>query len=165
MENKVYWITGLAGSGKTTLAKSLFSTLKEQGKCAVLLDGDVLREVFGSEKEYTRSARLELAWRNAKLCKFLSDQGINAVCATISLFHDVQEWNRNNIKGYCEIYLDVPMAVLEQRDQKGLYSQAKAGLVRDVVGVDIEPEFPKSPDFIGRVDMNTRATVEKILNL
>jgi adenylylsulfate kinase len=78
----------------------------------------------------------------------LADQGQIVVCCTISLFHEVQLWNRENIIGYKEVFIDVPLEVLAQRDQKNLYSRAARGEVSDVVGYDIAPEFPEKPDFI-----------------
>ncbi len=142
---KVYWITGLAGSGKSTLAGALWHSLREAGQTCVLLDGDIFREVLGSFA-YDRASRLEAAQKNANLCRMLSNQGIPVVCATISLFHDIQAWNREHIPGYVEIVLDVPMDVLIQRDQKGLYSAALKGEQSNVVGIDIQPEWPLKPD-------------------
>ncbi|PIQ27994.1 adenylyl-sulfate kinase [bacterium (Candidatus Blackallbacteria) CG17_big_fil_post_rev_8_21_14_2_50_48_46] len=145
-KNKVYWLTGLAGSGKSTLGKQLWQTLRSAGQATVYLDGDVLREVFGKTKGYSRAERLELAWRYSHMCHMLSIQGLNVVCATISLFHEVQAWNRKNLPGYIEIFLDTPFEILQERDQKSLYSKALAGEIKEVVGVDIEPEWPQKPD-------------------
>ena len=78
----------------------------------------------------------------------LSEQGIDVVCATISLFRECQEWNRTHIARYCEIYLRVPMEVLVQRDQKQLYSRALRGEITDVMGVDLPVEEPSRPDIV-----------------
>ena len=142
---KVYWVTGLAGSGKSTLAKLLWQSLREIGQPCVLLDGDILREVLGTFG-YDQASRLEGAQKNAHLCRMLSNQGIPVVCATISLFHEIHVWNREHIPGYIEIFLEVPMDVLIQRDQKGLYSAALKGQQSNVVGIDIQPEWPLKPD-------------------
>ena len=69
------------------------------------------------------------------------------VCATISLFHEVQDWNRSNIEHYIEIFLDSPLSVLRDRDRKELYGRVGGSGAKNVVGVDIEPEWPKRPDF------------------
>lgn len=145
MEGKVYWITGLSGSGKTTIGRLLQGQLLVSKPNVVFLDGDILREVFGSDLGHSREDRLKSAMRNARLCKMLSAQGIDVVCSTISLFYVCQEWNRKNIPGYIEILLDVPIAVLRQRDSKGIYSSDQTG---DVVGVDITPEHPRNPDYV-----------------
>lgn len=63
----------------------------------VYLDGDVLREVFGNNQDYSRQGRLNLAWRYSHLCHMLVVQGLTVVCATISLFHEIQAWNRKHL--------------------------------------------------------------------
>lgn len=149
----VYWITGLAGSGKTTIGRKLFDWLKSARKApAIFLDGDVLRDIFGNDLGYSREERRASAMRNARLCKALSDQGISVICPTISMFHDCQKWNRENMPRYCEIFVDVPMEVLIRRDQNGLYSRSIQGLEKNVVGVDIPAEFPARPDLVLKND-------------
>lgn len=143
----VYWITGLAGSGKSTLGRQLTQYLREQRLPVVYLDGDVMREVFGSGN-YTRADRLALAWRYSHLCHMLAIQGLNVVCATISLFHEIQAWNRKHQPGYFEICLNVPFEELLKRNPKKLYSRALSGEITNVVGVDIEPEWPLNPDIV-----------------
>ena len=80
--------------------------------------------------------------------KFLSDQGIDVVCAILSIFPESRSWNRENLKDYVEVYIDTPLDVLVERDSKGLYKRALAGEIQDVVGVDIEFPVPQSPDLI-----------------
>src|SRR3990167_9023119 len=76
----------------------------------------------------------------------LAVQGINVVCATISLFHEVQAWKRQHLPNYTEIVLKPPFEVLLERNPKQLYSRALAGEIQNVVGVDIEPEWPLNPE-------------------
>ena len=77
----------------------------------------------------------------------LAAQGFDVVCATISLFHSVQRWNRANIPNYFEIYLRVPFEELTRRDSKGIYSHALGG-ASNVVGLDISMEEPETPDLV-----------------
>jgi adenylylsulfate kinase len=144
----VYWFTGLSGAGKTTLGRLFHERLQAARPNAVFLDGDVLREVIGDDLGHSYDQRMKSAMRNARLCKLLSDQGIDVVCATISMFHECQRWNRKHIPCYREIYLRVPMQELMRRDQKQLYSRAQLGEVRHVWGVDIAIEEPENPDLI-----------------
>lgn len=142
MTGTVYWITGLAGAGKTTLAKQLYASLRKSKETVLQLDGDILREIIGSA-EYGLNQREQLAHSYAKLCKHLSSQGMDVVIATISMFHSVRSWNRLHLPLYKEIYLRVPLSVLRQRDQKQLYS---AGTL--VAGEDLPFEEPANPDLV-----------------
>jgi glutamine kinase len=143
---RVYWITGLSGAGKTTVGKELWRRLHAAGRAAIFLDGDCLREVIAEDLDHSIEQRRTSAMRNARLCRLLAQQGADVVCPTISLFHDVQRWNRENIPGYCEIYLRVPMQELARRDCKGIYAAAARGQLRDVVGLDVLAEIPEAPD-------------------
>jgi adenylylsulfate kinase-like enzyme/phosphohistidine swiveling domain-containing protein len=143
---KVYWITGLSSAGKTTVGKALWQRLRAAGRSAVFLDGDLLREVIAEDLGHGIDSRRRSAMRNARLCRLLASQGQDVVCPTISLFHEVQRWNRANIPGYQEIYLRVPMDELQRRDAKGIYAAARRGDMRNVVGLDVPAEFPEAPD-------------------
>jgi len=145
---RVYWITGLSGAGKTTVGLEFWRRLRDSGRCAVFLDGDALREVIAEDLGHNLASRRTSAMRNAKLCRMLSAQGHDVVCPTISMFHDVQRWNRENIPGYCEIYLRVPLEELQRRDVKGIYAAAGRGELRNVVGVDLAAETPQAPDLV-----------------
>ena len=111
-----------------------------------MLDGDHLREVLGAIHAHTREARLDLASRYARLCALISAQGVDVTIATISLFHEVHDWNRTHLTGYVEIYLDVPLAELKRRDPKRIYERANLGELSNVAGVDFEVDEPQSPD-------------------
>ncbi len=164
---RVFWITGLSGAGKTTVGRELWSRLRSAGRPATFLDGDALRAVIAEDLDYSAANRLRSAMRNARLCRLLAEQGADVVCATISLFHKVQRWNRENIPGYCEIYLRVPMEELRRRDNKGIYARAERGDARDVVGIDLPTEAPEAPDLVldnyGALDVAT--AVDRILTV
>ena len=91
---------------------------------------------------------MENAWRNCRLAKVLADQGVTVILATISLFKEIHYWNRSNFPQYIEIFIDVPLTVLKERDHKGLYSGLEKGLVRNVVGLDLKYDRPIQPNFI-----------------
>src|SRR5580704_4031691 len=162
---RVYWITGLSGAGKTTLGRELSSRLRAAGHPVTFLDGDALRSEIAEDLGHSAGDRRRSAMRNARLCRLLAEQGAHVVCATISLFHEVQRWNRENIPGYREIYLRVPMDELRRRDSKGIYARAQRGETRDVVGLDVQAETPEAPDLVldnyGALDVST--AVDRIL--
>jgi glutamine kinase len=162
---RVFWITGLSGAGKTTLGRELWNRLRAAGRPATFLDGDALRAVIAEDLDHSAGHRRRSAMRNARLCRLLAEQGGDVVCATISLFHEVQRWNRENIPGYREIYLRVPMDELRRRDSKGIYAGAERGDTQNVVGLDVAAEAPEAPDLVldnyGALDVAT--AVDRIL--
>jgi cytidine diphosphoramidate kinase len=164
---RVFWITGLSGAGKTTLGRELTSRLRAAGHPVTFLDGDALRSVIAEDLGHSAEDRRRSAMRNARLCRLLAEQGVDVVCATISLFHEVQRWNRENIPGYREIYLRVPIDELRRRDSKGIYAGAQRGDARNVVGLDLPAEAPEAPDIVldnyGALDVAT--AVDRILKV
>jgi cytidine diphosphoramidate kinase len=162
MKSNLYWLTGLSGAGKSVIGDILYSRLKNKAPNTVYLDGDTLREIFGDKQQYSLDERKNLAICYSRLCKMLTEQGVNVVIATISMFHKVRAWNRENIENYNEIYIQVPMKVLIARDQKKLYSRALRGEVKHVMGIDIEVEEPNNPDVI--ITNDGSSTPEKITN-
>ena len=160
----VFWITGLSGSGKTTVANGLSLTLREHGMPIVLLDGDQLREIFDNTL-YSREARLTLSQRYATLCAMISEQGIHVIIATISMFHQTQAWNRAHINNYIEVYLKVPLDILKQRDTKAIYSAAKKEKLTNIVGLDLDVEEPIAPDILieNYGDVTPESAVKKIV--
>lgn len=96
----LYWITGLAGSGKTAIGNRVYYKLKQMQDNVVLLDGNILKTIVDSKPAYTVSARKERAYKYARLCKVLTDQGLTVICCTIAIFKDVRIWNRENNKEY-----------------------------------------------------------------
>lgn len=146
----VIWLIGLAGAGKTTVGRALYEQIKALDRATVFLDGDHVREIMGNDLGHSLEERRQNGLRVSRLCHYLDRQGINVVCAILSLFDEQQRWNRETYSDYFEIFIDVPIDVLEARDQKGLYSGAKEGRVPNVVGFDIVFKPPKNPDLVVR---------------
>lgn len=162
----VIWVTGLSGAGKSTLAVKVAERLREKGRFVVMLDGDELREVFGAVvndvKNHSREGRLALSINYAHLCQLLARQGVTVVIATISLFEEIHAWNRENLPGYFEVYLKVPMEELRRRDPKGIYRAFDVGELRHVAGLDLVIDEPAAPDCI--FEFNPRQSVEDLAN-
>lgn len=135
-KGRVYWITGLSNSGKTTIGSALFYELKKERDNVIILDGDLMKQIAsGSEViGYASQDRLVRAKRYSLIAKMLSDQGAWVIVCAIAMFDEIREWNRQNICGYIEVFLDVSEDVLKERDKKGLYTVQK----------DIQ--LPKFPD-------------------
>lgn len=142
----LYFFTGLAGAGKSTIGGLFYARLKENNPDAVLIDGHIEREkavAVGAPRDYSNEARLAGAKTMFAHCKELTDQGRDVVCCSMSLFDVVRDWNRKNIENYREIYIKTDMNVLRQRRQN-LYS----GEQTQVVGLDLPWEEPRTPDVV-----------------
>jgi adenylylsulfate kinase len=139
---------GLSRAGKTTLSKLLYEKIKLQFDNVVLLDGDIIRDLFGNDVDHSIEGRRKNAERLSHLSKFLSDQNIHVIAAVLSIFPEWQKWNRENIIDYQEVYISASIDTLQKRDLNNLYSQAKAGKIKNVVGIDIPFPEPKNADLI-----------------
>ena len=152
----VYFFTGLAGAGKTTIGGLFYQKLKELKPDAVLFDGDQLR-VFGGDHDYSTEARRRGAKTVFARCKELADQGVDSVYCGIGMYEDVRRWNRENIENYREVYIKVSMETLRRRNQKGLYSPG----VKQVVGVDLPWDEPQTSDVV--IENDREDSPEKIV--
>jgi len=161
LDGMVLWITGLSGTGKSTLACAVVERLRANGKSVLMLDGDELRKVFGATaanvENHGREGRLALSMQYAHLCRVIAAQGLTVVIATISLFREVHAWNRANLPGYFEVYLKVPVEELRRRDPKGIYRRFDAGELTQVAGLDLPIDEPEAADWT--VDFDPERTV------
>lgn len=147
---KLFWITGLAGAGKSTAANYLVKKLKEKHRNVVMLDGDSIREICDNDLGYELEDRKKNAFRIVKLCEYLCNQDMIVVCATISLYKEIHEYIYEHFKNPQIIYLDISKEVVLERNQKNLYSNNKS-----VVGKDIEYNRPTRVEFIKKINDTT----------
>lgn len=161
------WITGLSGSGKTILGKKVYEALKKKYKNIIFLDGDDFREILGNDLSHSQKDRLENAKRIHKMCKFLVSQNINVICATMSLYSEIHELNRKEIKTYFEVFIECNIHELIKRNQKELYSEALEGKRNDVVGINLSYDKPQNCELIieNSEKNNLEQKVKKVLNL
>ena len=111
----IFWITGLSGSGKSTLGVHLLPKIKKKYGETILINGDDIRHIYGF-KNYDKYSRLKLAKSNFDLCFFLFKQGYNIIFTTVSLMHEVQEYNRKlGKKNYIEIFLEADIEILKKK--------------------------------------------------
>jgi len=164
----VVWIIGLSGTGKSTLAGHFVNRLRSSGKQVVLLDGDVIRTLFGNDVDHSIEGRRKNAERLSKLSKFLSDQGVHVVAAVLSIFPEWRKWNRENIENYAEVYMKATIDTLLKRDIKNLYARALNGEISNVVGVDLPFPEPENPELVIDNDQDLvefDSLVEKLISL
>lgn len=144
----VMWLIGLSGAGKSTLASAVVARLRNRKHPVALLDGDELRQLWGNDLGYTLADRKKNADRICRMGQFLELQGIDVVCAILSMFPESRQWNRSNLRDYFEVFIDAPMTQLVQRDPKGLYRRALSGDTKEVAGVDLDFPIPEAPDLV-----------------
>ena len=101
---KIFWITGLSGSGKSSIGEKLRVLLNKKNEKTLIIHGDDLRNIF-KFKYYSKKKRLSLAKSYSDFCKLINQQGINIIFTTVGLFNEVFEYNRKNLKNYTEIFI------------------------------------------------------------
>ena len=145
---KVIWFTGLSGSGKTTLAANLEKELFFRRFFCQVLDGDNIRTGINNNLGFSEEDRIENIRRIAEVSKLLLNTGLITICSFISPTNDIRELARNIIgeNDFIEIFLNPPLDVCEQRDTKGLYKKARAGIIKDFTGISAPFESPENPD-------------------
>ena len=143
----VIWIIGLSGAGKSTLAGEVVRLARQRLSNVVLVDGDVLRTVWGDDLGHSLADRKKNADRLNRLCRYLEGEGIHVVASILSLFEESRQWNRENLKHYYEVYLKVPKDVLVGRDPKGLYARALRGEIA-LPGITVPFSEPSRPDCV-----------------
>ena len=139
----LFWITGLSGSGKTTIAEKIKNNISNKYGPTVIVSGDDLRKIFNFKK-FSKKDRLSYALLYCKFCKCITDNKINIILSTVSLFHKVRKWNKTNISNYMEIYIKSDINKIIKQKKKFLYKRN----YKNVIGKDIKPEFPQSPHII-----------------
>ncbi len=145
----VVWMTGLSGSGKTTIAVALERILHSEGRLTQVLDGDNVRTGINSNLGFTEADRTENIRRIAEVAKLFSNCGIITICCFVSPTIAMRQQARDIIgeDDFIEIFINTPFEVCEQRDVKGLYKKARAGEIKNFTGLDA-PFEPPVQDFI-----------------
>lgn len=144
----VIWLTGLSGAGKSTIASELMTLMKPIHSHTVLIDGDVIRQLFGAGLGFDEASRVEQIGRLQRLALWLSGQDIPCIVAALYSNDELLRWNRENLTGYVEVYVSAALDILIERDTKGLYSKYLSGNMNNVVGMDIPWNPPSQPDLI-----------------
>jgi adenylyl-sulfate kinase len=144
------WLTGLSGSGKTTIAYTLKRRLMEDGIACHVLDGDTMRQGLNSDLGFTEEHRLEAVRRVAECAKAMNEAGLIVIVSMISPAIEMRERARSIIGAnqFLEVYVNTPMSTCEKRDPKGLYRLARSGKLQQFTGVSSAYECPLSPDLM-----------------
>ncbi len=159
---KVIWFTGLSGSGKTTLASNLEKELFFRRFFCQVLDGDNIRHGINNNLGFSEVDRMENIRRIAEVSKILINTGMIAICSFISPTDRIRKLARSIIgeEDFIEIFLNPPLEVCEQRDTKGLYKKARAGLIKDFTGISSPFEAPQNP--VLEIDTSTTSIKDSV---
>lgn len=146
----IIWFTGLSGSGKSTIANALEQHLAAAGQHTYLLDGDNIRHGLNQDLGFTDEDRVENIRRVGEVAALFVDAGLIVIAAFISPFRSERELVRNLVDSdeFIEVYMSTPLATCEQRDPKGLYGRARAGLIRNFTGIDSAYQPPETADLV-----------------
>ncbi|NDZ77397.1 sulfate adenylyltransferase subunit CysN [Streptomyces sp. SID10853] len=152
---QVLWLTGLSGSGKSTIANEVERRLHAIGAHTYLLDGDNVRHGLNRDLGFTDADRVENIRRVTEVARLMADAGLIVIASFISPFRAEREAARElaGPERFCEIHVDTPLAVAEERDPKGLYRKARSGELAHFTGIDSPYEPPRSPEI--RIDTTT----------
>lgn len=144
----VLWLTGLSGSGKSTIAHRIERMLIERGVFAYVLDGDNIRHGLNRDLGFSPADRVENIRRIGEVTRLFADAGAVALSAFISPYRE----DRDRVRAlmppgkFIEIFVDTPLEICEARDPKGLYRKARAGEISDFTGIDAPYEAPERPE-------------------
>jgi len=158
----VLWLTGLSGSGKSTIGNLVERKLHARGVRTYLLDGDNVRHGLNKDLGFTAADRIENIRRIGEVARLMVDAGLVVITAFISPFRSERELARQMLQSgeFIEIFVDTPLAVVEQRDPKGLYKKARRGELKNFTGIDSPYEAPEAPELhidTERVDAESAA--------
>ncbi len=146
------WFTGLSGAGKSTVSDLIAAELTQRGLRVEVLDGDVIRTHLSKGLGFSKADRDTNIRRIGWVCEVLSRNGVVAIAAAISPYHEIRDEIRSKIGNFVEVYMDCPVAVLAERDVKGLYKKALAGEIKNFTGVDDPYEPPLNPEVVCHTD-------------
>ena len=167
MENKglTLWFTGLSGSGKSTLAQYLAPKLQELGKKVEVLDGDEVRENLSKGLGFSKEDRDTNIRRIGYVANLLARNGAVAITAAISPYAAVRQECRDQAQAdFVEVYVHCPLEVVEERDTKGLYKKARAGIIKNFTGISDPYEDPVNPEVtVDTSKESIEESAEKIL--
>ncbi|MEZ5015261.1 MAG: adenylyl-sulfate kinase [Chitinophagales bacterium] len=164
---RVIWLTGLSGSGKSTIAEATEKKLHAGGYLTMLLDGDNIRSGINNNLSFSDTDRIENIRRIAEVSKLFLHCGIITLNSFVSPTNQIRNMAREIIgaENFLEVYINAPLEVCEARDVKGLYAKARKGLIPDFTGITSPFEAPEHPALEIRTDqMEIAESVQRLMD-
>jgi bifunctional enzyme CysN/CysC len=163
MRGATIWLTGLSGSGKSTIAHELERLLVDKGQAAYVLDGDNLRHGINADLGFSAADRDENVRRVAEVARLFADAGVVALVPLISPYRQARDRARRAHEAaglrFVEVFVDTPIDICEARDPKGLYRKARAGEITGFTGIDDPYEAPLRPELVLRPESGSAAAL------
>lgn len=170
--SKMIWLTGLSGSGKSTVAKGLEKELFKQGFFVQVLDGDNIRTGICNNLGFTEEDRIENIRRISEVSKLFIEAGIITICSFVSPTQKIRRIAQDIIgdEDHIGVFIDTPIEICEKRDVKGLYKKARAGEIKNFTGIDAPFERPTKPNLIVKtanqtIEESVQAVLDYVLPL
>ena len=138
----LFWITGLAGSGKTTLGRKIKKDIAKTYGPTIMISGDDIRKIFAL-KGYEYNERVSILKKYSLFAKYITEQKINIILAVVGMVESQRKWNRTNIENYIEIYIRSSIKNIIKLNKKKIYNKKNPG---KLIGINIKPQYPKKPD-------------------
>ena len=159
------WFTGLSGSGKSTLAQYLTPKLRELGVKVEVLDGDEVREGLSKGLGFSKEDRDTNIRRIGFVANLLARNGVCAITAAISPYASIRDEVRSRTQAsFIEVYVECPLEVVEERDTKGLYKKARAGIIQNFTGISDPYEAPETPEVrVNTSEESIEESADKVL--
>jgi adenylylsulfate kinase len=149
------WLTGLSGSGKTTISHAVAEELKRLGYKVEILDGDSIRQHLSGDLGFSQADRDINIRRIGFVANLLTRNGVIVIVAAIAPYRNIRDEMRLQIGNFVEVFVNSPLEVCEERDPKGLYAKARAGLIKNFTGIDDPYEPPLNPEVLCRTDQES----------
>ena len=163
---KIIWLTGLSGSGKSTIANLIEKKLIAKGRHSYLLDGDNVRHGLNKDLGFTDADRVENIRRVAETANLMLDAGLIVITSFISPFRAERDMARTLFDDdeFIEVFVHASLEVCEQRDPKGLYKKARAGQIKNFTGLDSPYENPLKPELvIDTIEITVEQAADRII--
>jgi len=153
----VFWITGLPGSGKTNIAKNILKRIEKDYGPTLHLSGDEVRKML-RVTGYTKQERFKIGLKYHKICRKISELGVNVLFDVVCLIEKIRKENRKYLENYLEIFIKADGKILIEKKKKYFYKIK----TKNVWGIDIKPEFPKKPEIL--INNNFKKTISQLSN-
>ncbi len=159
------WLTGLSGSGKTTIGNNVYKILKNRGLNVEILDGDVLRSKINKKLGFSKADRIKNLIKAKEICQNLIQNDKIVIASFISPYKEIREKFKKEILNFIEVFVDCPLEICKERDEKGLYKKVEKGEIKNFTGISHPYEIPENPEIKLKTNQESiKQSVKKVIS-